>query len=130
MTDSSLDLRRVLDLKDTLALSFGAMVGWSWVILSGVWIQNGGSLGAVLGFAMAGLPIMLIGLLYAELASAMPVVGGEHEYSLRALGRIGSFVCTWAIVFVYASVCAFEAVALPTVIDYWFPDYQPAMVQR
>ena len=116
MTESGPDLRRVLGLRDTLALSFGAMVGWSWVILSGVWIENGGSLGAVLGFGLAGLPIMLIGLLYAELASAMPVVGGEHEYSLRAMGRLGSFV--------YVSVCAFEAVALPTVIDYWFPNYR------
>jgi amino acid transporter len=123
MTGNGLDLKRVLNLKDTLALSFGAMVGWSWVILSGLWISNGGSLGAVGGFVLAGLPIMLIGLLYAELASAMPVVGGEHEYSLRALGRSGSFYCTWAIVFVYGSVCAFEAVALPTVIEYWFPDY-------
>jgi amino acid transporter len=124
MKDSGHDLRRVLDLKDTLALSFGAMVGWSWVILSGVWLTNGGSIGAMLGFLLAGAPILLIGLLYAELAAAMPVVGGEHEYSLRALGRHGSFVCTWAIVFVYVSVCAFEAVALPTVIDYWFPAYQ------
>jgi len=124
MSETGPDLRRVLGLWDTLALSFGAMVGWSWVILSGVWIGSGGSLGAVAGFVLAGVPIMLIGLLYAELASAMPVVGGEHEYSLRALGPLGSFVCTWAIVFVYVSVCAFEAVALPTVIDYWFPDYQ------
>lgn len=123
MQEKGLDLKRVLDLKDTLALSFGAMVGWSWVILSGVWIAKGGSLGAVGGFVLAGLPIMLIGLLYAELASAMPVVGGEHEYSLRALGRAGSFYCTWAIVFVYVSVCAFEAVALPTVVEYWFPHY-------
>jgi APA family basic amino acid/polyamine antiporter len=124
MTKTGHDLKRVLDLKDTLALSFGAMVGWSWVILSGVWVSNGGSLGSMLGFVLAGVPIMLIGLLYAELASAMPVVGGEHEYSLRALGRHGSFICTWAIVFVYVSVCAFEAVAMPTVIDYWFPDYE------
>ena len=124
MIERGLDLKRVLDLKDTLALSFGAMVGWSWVILSGLWISNGGSLGASAGFLLAGLPIMLIGLLYAELASAMPVVGGEHAYSLRALGRTGSFYCTWAIVFVYVSVCAFEAVALPTVIEYWLPDYQ------
>jgi len=130
MTHSGHDLRRVLDLKDTLALSFGAMVGWSWVILSGMWIGNGGSLGAILGFVLAGVPIMLIGLLYAELAAAMPVVGGEHEYSLRALGRAGSFVCTWAIVFVYVSVCAFEAVALPTVIDYWFPGYQAGFLWR
>lgn len=130
MKQSGHDLKRVLDLKDTLALSFGAMVGWSWVILSGLWIGNGGSLGAVLGFVVAGVPIMLIGLLYAELASAMPVVGGEHEYSLRALGRGGSFICTWAIVFVYVSVCAFEAVALPTVIEYWFPAYQAGFLWR
>jgi amino acid transporter len=128
MTHAGHDLRRVLDFKDTLSLSFGAMVGWSWVILSGLWISNGGSLGAMLGFMVAGAPIMLIGLLYAELASAMPVVGGEHEYSLRALGRLGSFICTWAIVFVYVSVCAFEAVALPTVIDYWFPGYQAGLL--
>jgi amino acid transporter len=124
MKSQPINLQRVLSLRDTMALSFGAMVGWSWVILSGLWIGNGGTLGASLGFVLAGLPIMLIGLLYAELASAMPVVGGEHEYSLRALGRHGSFVCTWAIVFVYVSVCAFEAVALPTVVEYWFPDYQ------
>jgi hypothetical protein len=31
-------LKRVLDRKDTLALAFGAMVGWGWVILSGDWI--------------------------------------------------------------------------------------------
>jgi amino acid transporter len=130
MSRSGHDLKRVLDLKDTLALSFGAMVGWSWVILSGLWIGNGGSLGAALGFVVAGAPIMLIGLLYAELASAMPVVGGEHEYSLRALGRGGSFICTWAIVFVYVSVCAFEAVALPTVIEYWFPAYQAGFLWR
>jgi amino acid permease len=55
----SLSLARVLDRKDVLALSFGAMVGWSWVILSGVWIGNGGSLGAVSGFVLAGIPIML-----------------------------------------------------------------------
>ena len=60
MSDSGMNLRRVLNFKDTLALSFGAMVGWSWVILSGLWISNGGSLGAVLGFVLAGAPIMLI----------------------------------------------------------------------
>ncbi len=122
--ESGISLRRVLGFKDTLALAFGAMVGWSWVILTGLWLGNGGSLGAALGFIVAGVPIMLIGLLYAELASAMPVVGGEHAYSLRALGRHWSFICTWSIVFVYVSVCAFEAVALPTVLDYWFPNYQ------
>ena len=110
---------RVLARKDVLALAFGAMVGWGWVILSGVWILRAGSLGAVLAFAAAGLVMLVVALLYAELAAAMPKVGGEHVYSLRALGRSGSFVCTWAIVFVYISICCFEAVALASVLDYF-----------
>ena len=122
--ESRQTLKRVLGMKDTLALAFGAMVGWGWVILSGDWINFGGSLGSTAGFLLAGAPILMIGLVYAELAAAMPVVGGEHEYSLRALGRHWSYICTWSIVFVYVSVCAFEAAALPTVIEYWLPDYQ------
>jgi amino acid transporter len=102
-----------------LALAFGAMIGWGWVVLSGAWILRAGSLGAVTAFFIAGLVMLLIAAIYAELAAAMPKVGGEHEYSLRALGPSGSFVCTWAIVCAYVSVCCFEAVALTSALDYF-----------
>ena len=39
--ESKHTLNRVLGMKDTLALAFGAMVGWGWVILSGDWIGFG-----------------------------------------------------------------------------------------
>jgi len=109
---------RVLHGRHALALSVGAMVGWGWVVMSGEWILRGGSAGAALAFAAAGAAILLIALLYAELASAMPEVGGEHVYSHRALGPIGSFFCTWSIIFVYVGICCFEAVGLATVVDY------------
>ena len=53
----------------------------------------------------------------------MPKAGGEHVYSYRALGRNASFLCTWAILLAYASVVTFEAVALPTVVEYLIPDF-------
>lgn len=109
---------RVLGRKDVLALAFGAMVGWGWVIMSNTWILRGGSIGAVAAFAGGGLIILIVALLYAELAAAMPRAGGEHFYSLKALGWTGSFVCTWALIFIYVSVCCFEAVALASVFDY------------
>jgi len=115
------ELKRVLARKEVLALAFGAMVGWSWVALAGQWVGTAGALGTVTAFVLGGLLMVLIALVYAELAAAMPYVGGEHVYSLRALGTGGSFVCTWAIVFAYVSVAAFEAVALPTVLEYLFP---------
>jgi amino acid transporter len=53
----------------------------------------------------------------------MPKAGGEHVYSHRALGATASFICTWAILLGYVSVVAFEAVALPTVVDYLVPGF-------
>ena len=114
---------RVIKRKEVLTLSFGAMIGWSWVALSGGWIASAGSVGAMLAFAAGGVAVILVGLTYAELASAMPLAGGEHVYSYRALGRSASFVCTWAILLAYVSVVTFEAVALPTVVEYMFPGY-------
>ncbi len=99
------------------------MVGWSWVALTGVWIADAGTLGAMLAFLLGGGALIFVGLTYAELAAAMPLVGGEHVYSGRALGRTASFICTWAILLGYTSVVAFEAVALPTVLEYLVPGF-------
>jgi amino acid transporter len=100
------------------------MIGWGWVVLVGNWVVSAGSMGAMLAFAIGGTAVIFIGLTYAELAAAMPLTGGEHVYSYRALGVDASFVCTWAIVLGYVSVVAFEAVALPTVLDHLIPGYQ------
>lgn len=112
---------RVLGRKEVLALAFGAMIGWSWVVLSGTWIYSAGTVGAILAFLFGGLVMLVIGLTYAELASALPFAGGEHIYSHRALGTGASFICTWAIILGYVSVATFEAVALPTVLDSLIP---------
>ncbi len=112
---------RVLGRREVLALAFGAMIGWSWVVLSSTWITSAGTLGAILAFLLGGTAMLLIGLTYAELASALPFAGGEHVYSDRALGPGASFICTWAIVLGYVSVATFEAVALPTVLDSLVP---------
>jgi amino acid transporter len=115
---------KVLSQRDILALAFGAMIGWGWVVLAGSWVRTAGSLGAMLAFALGGLMVVFVGLTYAELTAAMPRCGGEHVFSHRALGPGWSFVCTWAIILGYVSVVAFEAVALPTVIEYLFPNYK------
>ncbi|HWO77481.1 MAG TPA: amino acid permease [Bacillus sp. (in: firmicutes)] len=116
-------LMRILGNKDVLSLAFGAMIGWGWVVTTGLWITSAGSLGAILAFVIGGLLVIFVGLAYAELASAMPLAGGEHVYSYKAMGRGASFITTWAIILGYVSVVAFEAVALPTVFEYLIPNY-------
>lgn len=112
---------RVLGKKDVFSIAFGAMIGWSWVVMAGHWIMKAGTAGAILAFILGGIMIMFVGLTYAELTSAMPQCGGEQIFSLRALGPNWSFLCTWAIILGYVGVVAFEACALPTVLEYIAP---------
>lgn len=114
------NFERVLSKKDIMALAFGAMIGWGWVVLTGQWIKGAGSLGAMLAFVIGGIMVLFVGLTYAELTSAMPKCGGDLVFSYRALGRTPSFICTWAIILGYISVVAFEAVAFPTVLENLF----------
>ncbi len=112
---------KVLNNREVITLAFGAMIGWSWVLMTGFWVQQAGSIGTLIAFAAGGLAIALIGLTYSELVSAMPKAGGEHVYTHRGLGAGWSFVCTWALLLAYLNVCLFEAVALPTAIEYLAP---------
>jgi basic amino acid/polyamine antiporter, APA family len=121
MSDSQPRFAKVLKTPEVLTLSFGAMIGWSWVLLTGVWLSEAGTLGTLIAFSIGGLAITLIGLTYSELASAMPRAGGEHIYTHRALGERWSFVCTWALLFSYLNVCLYESVALPTAVEYLLP---------
>lgn len=121
MEDSKFN--RVLSKKDIFAIAFGAMIGWGWVVMAGDWIKGAGTIGSMIAFAIGGVMVLFVGLTYAELTSAMPQCGGEHVFSLRALGKNGSFICTWAIILGYVGVVAFEACAFPTVIQYIAPGF-------
>lgn len=114
---------KVLGAGDIFVIAFGAMIGWAWVVSSGDWINRGGVIGAAIGFVIGGVMVFFVGLTYAELTTAMPQCGGEHVFSYRAMGPVGSFICTWAIVLGYTGVACFEACALPTIITYIYPGF-------
>lgn len=117
----SKDFSKSMSTGDVLFLALGAMLGWGWVVLSGEWIAGAGFLGSIIAFLIGGLLIVFIGLTYAELAAAIPETGGGLVFVLRAFGKRSAFVAAWAVLFGYVSVITFEAVALPTVIDYVIP---------
>lgn len=107
---------------DLLFMATGAMLGWGWVVLSGDWVSQAGFGGTAIAFTIGGILIIFIGLTYAELASSIPKTGGGMVFVLRAFKpkAIGYFAA-WSVLFGYVSVITFEAVALPTVIDYILP---------
>ncbi|ELY67555.1 APC family permease [Natrinema versiforme] len=123
MAEDGNTFERVLTKKDLFVLAFGAMIGWGWIIQTGVWIDEAGVAGSVLGFVAGAIMVGVVGLIYGELTSAMPFVGGEHVYSFRALGPLWSFVCTWSLVLGYVGVVVFEVVALPSAMAYIVPGF-------
>ena len=112
------ELKKTMGSAAVLALGVGAMVGFGWVVLAGDWITSAGSMGAILAFALGGAMMALMALIYSELVAAMPQAGGEHNYIIRSLGPRWSLIGSWAIAGGYATVVAFEAVALPRALSY------------
>ena len=94
-----------------------------WVVSSGGWIQQSGVIGTILAFLLGGIMIYFVGLVYAELTTALPENGGAKVFSQHAFGTIGSFICTWSIILSYIGVVCFEACSFPTIIQYIFPGF-------
>ena len=112
-----------LNTGDVIVVAFGAMIGWGWVVSSGGWIQQSGVIGTIIAFLLGGIMIYFVGLVYAELTTALPENGGAKVFSQHAFGTIGSFICTWSIILSYIGVVCFEACSFPTIIQYIFPGF-------
>jgi amino acid transporter len=123
MEHDPVQLRKILGRRDVLAVAFGAMIGWGWVVLAGEMIDRAGTVGSALAFVVGALMVLFVGLTYAELTSALSRAGGELSFTYVGIGPEASFVCGWTLVLAYLSVCSFESVALPTVVDYLVEDF-------
>ncbi|MEG0661853.1 MAG: APC family permease, partial [Anaerovoracaceae bacterium] len=114
------ELKRALSMKDVLALAFGTMIGWGWIMLAGQWVSMGGVVGAILAFAIGAIMCIFVGLTYAELTPALPLSGGELVFSYRAMGYNASWITGWMITFAYIGVAAWEGPALATALQFLF----------
>src|SRR5258708_33488855 len=66
-----------------------------------------------LAFLAAGLVYAMVGLCYAELASAYPVAGGGQYFALRGLGDLWGFVAGSALFLGYTNgIAPFPAISL------------------
>ncbi|MGO1548467.1 MAG: APC family permease [Nesterenkonia sp.] len=114
--------KRSLGWLEIFFIGFGAMIGFGWVTLTSGWLNDAGTLGTVLAFVSGGLIMALVGLIYSELVSAMPLAGGEHNYLMRGFSPRLAFIGSWGIIGGYVTVVAFEAVAIPRTIAYIIPE--------
>jgi APA family basic amino acid/polyamine antiporter len=114
-------LARTLRVTDYFALGWGTMVGVGWLVVMDDWLLRGGSLGAVLGFAIGGVLLLPIGYVYSKLVVAMPDAAGEVAYTAAVFPQSVSFATGWMMLLSYFIVCPWEAVAAGRIAGYIFP---------
>lgn len=114
-------LSRVLGRTDVIAIGFGTMVGWSWIMMATTWITQAGILGTLMAFILGGLIILSIGMIYGELTAALPLAGGEFVFAYRAMGKKPAWFVSWVMSLAYLGVAAWEGIALATAVNYIFP---------
>src|SRR5438477_5765873 len=115
------ELARKLRVTDYFTLGWGTMVGVGWLVVMDDWLQRGGPLGGILGFAIGGSLLLPIGYVYGKLVSAIPDASGEVAYTARVFPRAVSFATGWMMMLAYFIVCPWEAVAVGRIAAYIFP---------
>jgi APA family basic amino acid/polyamine antiporter len=104
-----------------LVLGFGSIVGTGWVVLLGGWLAHAGPGGAVVGILLGGVSMMLIAGMYAELASRLPLTGGEVTYVNAIFGKQFGFIVGWLLTLAYVSNLIFEGVAVAWLLEILWP---------
>lgn len=128
--NSPVTLRRELKGYHLFALSFGSIVGTGWITGVGIWLNLAGTWGAVIGFALGGAVISLIGLCYAQLAIRYPRAGGEISYSYEMWGIDAAFICGWLMVLIYVSAISFQAIVVGWFIDAALPQFRGPLLYQ
>jgi amino acid transporter len=103
------------------ALSFGCIVGSGWVVVLGDWLAAAGPAGVVIGMLAGGSVMLANSGAYAELIARFPVAGGEFVFAQNVFGDRTAFFVGWLWTLSLLSVVAFEATALPWIVQTLLP---------
>ena len=121
-------LRRGLRVLGTLLITLSATTPASsvFIISPGVVAQAGS--GAFWSFVLAGVVGIFMAFVYAELASAYPLSGGEYAIVGRTLGRLPGFVTLGLLVITQVLIVAVIALGVGTYLSVVFPNLNAPLV--
>lgn len=119
--DNRTTLKRTLKPHWVWAVALGSSIGWGAFVQPVNWMSTSGPIGAVIGFSIGALLMMIIAVSYGFLIRTFPVSGGEFAYTYYSLGRTHAFISGWFLTLGYACIVALNASALALIFKYIFP---------
>ena len=114
------ELKKSLTERQLRMIAIGGVIGAGLFVGSGVVIGDTGP-GVFITYAMAGVLIIMVMRMLAEMAVASPSTGSFADYSRDALGDWAGFSVGWLYWYFWVIVVGFEAIAGAKIIAYWIP---------
>ncbi|WP_199255264.1 amino acid permease [Mycolicibacterium mengxianglii] len=111
-------LKKALSQRQLTMIAIGGVIGAGLFVGSGVVISGTGP-GAFLTYGMAGVLIIMVMRMLAEMAVANPSTGSFADYSRKAMGDWAGFSVGWLYWYFWVIVVGFEAIAGAKIVQYW-----------
>ncbi len=111
-------LKKALNQRQLTMIAIGGVIGAGLFVGSGVVIGGTGP-GAFIAYALAGVLIIMVMRMLAEMAVANPSTGSFADYARAALGNWAGFSVGWLYWYFWVIVVGFEAIAGAKIIQYW-----------
>jgi amino acid transporter len=87
-------LRRTVSFSGLLSISLGSVIGSGWLLGPLAAARSAGG-ASVLSWVLAGVIMILLALVHAELGATYPFAGGTARYPQLAFGAIAGFTAGW-----------------------------------
>ncbi len=110
LNEESSGLHRALSGLDLTLLGIGAVIGAGIFVLTGVAAATRAGPGLTLSFMVAGTACLLAALVYAELASTVPLAGSAYTYSYLTMGELAAWIIGWDLILEYGVASAAVAI--------------------
>ncbi|WP_293786287.1 amino acid permease, partial [uncultured Aeromicrobium sp.] len=114
-------LGRGLRTRHLTMMGLGSAIGTGLFLGSGVGIAAAGP-AVLVSYAVAGVIVVLVMRMLAEMASARPASGSFSVYAEEALGRWAGFLLGWLYWFMLIMVLGAEITGAAQIVNGWLPD--------
>jgi GABA permease len=112
------ELKKALSQRQLTMIAIGGVIGAGLFVGSGVVIRDTGP-GTFITYGLAGVLIIMVMRMLAEMAVANPSTGSFADYARNAMGNWAGFSVGWLYWYFWVIVVGFEAIAGAKIIQYW-----------
>lgn len=114
-------LRRTVGFSALMFISLGSIIGSGWLLGALTAAKSAGG-ASILSWVLAGVIVVLLALVHAELGSTYPVAGGTARYPRLAFGAIAGFTAGWVGWVQAVAIAPIEVEAALSYLDHGLVD--------